>query len=61
MCREEQNILMCRREVDDVTADKGFVTAVTGSVHNVSTADEYGRDEERDESDPASLEGTRNT
>lgn len=32
----EQNILMCRREADDVTAAKGFVTAVTGSVHKGS-------------------------
>lgn len=36
MCTK-QNILMCCREVNDVTAVRGFVTAVTGSVHKGST------------------------
>lgn len=37
MCADEQNILMRRKEVDDVRADKGLVTTVTGSVHKGST------------------------
>lgn len=37
MCAEKQNILVCCRESDDVTADNGFVTAVTGSVDKGST------------------------
>lgn len=61
MCAKKQNILVCCRETDDVTADNGFVTAVTGSAHKGSTfkppkrlclwtAGEYGGDEELDES-----------
>lgn len=66
-CAQEQNILMCRREVDDVTADKGFATAVTGSVHNDSTFNPFYKplvnmaEVRSDEPDPSSPEGTRNT
>lgn len=66
-CAQEQNILMCRREVDDVTADKGCAAAVTGSVHNGSTFNPFYKplmnmaEVRRDESDPSSLEGTWNT
>lgn len=58
---------MCRREVDDVTTDKGFFTAVTGSVHNGSTFNPFYKplmnmaEVRSDESEPSSLEGTRNT
>lgn len=58
-CAREQNILMCRREGDDVTADKGFATAVTGSVHNGSTFNPFYKPPMTTEW--WGLEGTRNT